>query len=345
MRLLYFGTLEWGCTSLQRAETLRGLVDSYYAVDNRRLLPEYTDRSWATRLAVRLCSPRLVRKHEELLVKEAAKVKPDCVWIDQGLLLSAQAVEAIRAAGARCVVHYTPDAIRAPGMGRVIHGALRAYDLCITTKKADLDFYRDQGARRVLFNYQAYDPAVHRPLLPPAPGAEEHRCDLVFVGQRMAEREQMLTELAAALPEAGLRVYGRGWEAAGRAGLSRAVRNQWLRGDDYAMALANARIGLCFLNTEVDDEYTTRSFEIPACGSFMLAQRSPAHEELYQEGAEADFFATGAELADKARRWLADEAARAAAAAAAHRKVVERDWTWSGRMKECLAAVEELLRP
>ena len=63
MRLLYFGTLEWGCTSLQRAETLRGLVDGYCAVDNRRLLPEYTDRSWATRVAVRLGSPRLVRRH------------------------------------------------------------------------------------------------------------------------------------------------------------------------------------------------------------------------------------------------------------------------------------------
>lgn len=343
MRILYFGTLEWGCTSLQRADGLRNLAGAFYAVDTRRLLPEYTERGALTRLAVRLGSPRLARRYAELLVAETARFRPDCLWIDQGLLLGRTALAAARAAGARVLVHYTPDAIGAPGMGRTIHSALAAYDLCITTKRADVPSYRALGARRILFSYQGYDPAVHRPLPPPAAGAAEHRCDLVFVGQRMREREGFLLALAAALPEADLRIYGRGWETAGRGGLARAVRNRWLRGDDYALALSNARLGLCFLNTEVGDEYTTRTFEIPACGALMLAQRSPAHEELFRDGAEAVLFGDAGELVAAARRWLADESTRARVAAAGHRRVAAADCTWRGRMRECLEEVARVL--
>ncbi len=344
MRMLYYGTLDWGSTSLQRSECLRRIATEFYAVDNRQVLPEYHNRPILTRIRMRVGSRTLVRRYGALLVRETERFRPDCVWVDQGILLSGAAVRRTKAAGSRVAVHFSPDAVDAPGTGLVHHRAIPSYDLCITTKHRDVDRLQALGSQQTHFSYQGFDSRIHRPVLPPVPGAADDVCDIVFIGQRMREREEFLTHLARELPEVDVRVYGRGWDSVRRGPLDRCIRNRWLRGDDYASALSNARIGLCFLNTEVQDDYTTRTFEIPACGSFLLAQRSPTHEELFLENEEAAFFSSMEDLVIQSRRWLANEAARMKAAKAAHHKVIENDWSWEARMRGCVKEVETLLR-
>ena len=54
MRLLYVGTLEWGCTSLQRYEALRALAGHAYALDLRADPNRLFDRRIAIALGAML---------------------------------------------------------------------------------------------------------------------------------------------------------------------------------------------------------------------------------------------------------------------------------------------------
>jgi spore maturation protein CgeB len=55
---------------------------------------------------------------------------------------------------------------------------------------------------------------------------------------------------------------------------------------------------------------TTKAFEISATGVFMLAKCNPVHLALFEEGKEAEFFASDDELRDKIGFYFRHDAAR-----------------------------------
>jgi spore maturation protein CgeB len=107
----------------------------------------------------------------------------------------------------------------------------------------------------------------------------------------------------------------------------------------YTKAICATRINLGFLRRLNRDQQTDRSVEIPACGGFMLAERSDEHRRLFVEGIEAEFFSSPEELVEKTRFYLADETRRAAVAQAGRRRCLESDYTHLNRVRFMLADV------
>jgi spore maturation protein CgeB len=100
-----------------------------------------------------------------------------------------------------------------------------------------------------------------------------------------------------------------------------------LRGDDFARACSAFKINLAFLRKLNRDQQTTRSVEIPACGGFMLAERTPEHLRMFAEGEEAEFFSSVEELAAKCRRYIDDSAARESIARRGHERCIRDDYS------------------
>jgi hypothetical protein len=125
--------------------------------------------------------------------------------------------------------------------------------------------------------------------------------------------------------------------------LAQAHQGNEVYADDYARALTGSKIGLGFLRKVCPDQHTTRTFEIPACGSLLLADRTDEHREFFEEGREAEFFGSREELLDKIKFYCANDDARTRISRAGYERCISGKYDYVHRMETALAGVYRAL--
>jgi spore maturation protein CgeB len=113
-------------------------------------------------------------------------------------------------------------------------------------------------------------------------------------------------------------------------------------GARYPLALACSKIALGLLSKRIPETTTTRSFEIPAMGVFMLAERTDDHLALFREGIEAEFFGSDDELHEKIGFYLSHDNARRKIAAAGRDRCVQSGYAARSQIEKVLARLASL---
>lgn len=170
------------------------------------------------------------------------------------------------------------------------------------------------GARRVIFADNGYDPLTHHP----ASSNGTLKYDVGFVGTFEADRAQLISDLGRA--GISVTIHGNGWQQLRRTQPPGLTFKPAALAEDYAATISATRIDLGFLRKANRDLQTSRSVEIPACGGFMLAERTSEHQGMFREGVEAEFFEGFDELLAKVQEYLNDEPLRREVAAAGRQR-------------------------
>ena len=121
--------------------------------------------------------------------------------------------------------------------------------------------------------------------------------------------------------------------------LARAYQGREIYADDYARALTGSKIGLGLLRNVCPDQHTTRTFEIPACGSLLLADRTEEHQEFFEEGREAEFFASSEELLDKVKFYYSNEFSRERIARAGYERCIRGGYAYCASPQRCTSRI------
>jgi len=241
----------------------------------------------------------------------------DLAWVDKGVYLWPETVALLRTQCAK-LVHFTPDTAFHANRSRHFFRAAAQYDLLVTTKSFEIKQYQAIAKQdRLLLTTQAYDARLHHP----STGVAK-RTAACFIGHCEPDRENcMRILLAAGVP---LRLGGPGWHrfAARHAGDPRLTYlGPGIFGADYVAEYSMAAVGLGLLSKRFPELHTTRTFEIPACGTLLATERTADTTRFFNED-EALFFDGYDDLAKRLSALLEKPEEIAAIAHRGHRRVL-----------------------
>lgn len=360
MKILFLGEIGAGQTSRMR---MRAMTRLGHAVQGVNTVEPWRRSSWLQRqLQRRLTFGLIVRDINKAILSAAREMKPDLVWAEKQEFLWPDTVRSVRANGAK-IIHFTPDPYFSLSWKRtrLMDAAIAEFDVLVYCKSYEAKNYGSIG-KPTVYMPLGYCDEVHRSL--PSDDSQ-WKCRVGFLGGWEPRRERILHALAAAGLELKFRGFGWDFLQDGRWTLRRQIIMRQLAGadgfrvhhdpllaaahmggeiygDDYARALTGAAIGLGFLRTICADQHTTRTFEIPACGSMLLADRTEEHREFFEEGREAEFFSSEDELQDKASFYASDEDARRRIAGAGRQRCITGRYAYIHRVYDALKAVAAL---
>jgi spore maturation protein CgeB len=357
MKILYLGEIDPGQTALMRMRALERLSHSVLGVHTSG---PWKRASWGMRqLQRRIHRGSIVEEINSTIMSAARQFKPAVVWADKQEFLRAETVEELRKLGAR-TVHFTPDPYFSLTWKRtrLMDEAMEAFDALVYCKSYEREQYEALG-KPAVYMPLGYCDQVHRPL--PSDDAR-WGCAVGFLGGWEPRRERLLHGIAATGVD--VKIWGGYWDflregkwtlrqhiilrqLAGKDSfrfhsdelLARAHQGGEVYQDDYARALTGSKIGLGFLRKVCPDQHTTRSFEIPACGSLLLADRTEEHQKFFEEGKEAEFFSSGDELLDKVKFYCGNEPSRKRVADGGYKRCKEGGYAYVCRLR---AAFREL---
>jgi spore maturation protein CgeB len=337
LRTLFLGENWYGSCARACCYALRRLGCDVTDIDLQTITPQW--RQLSNRAIARLLRPRIVREYNQLILDCASQIRPDILLAFKGTAVTAATLRKLRFSGI-ALYNYFPDTIPSE-QGNILADAIHEYDCVFYTKKFwDANPPDGLGKRRLVFLPHGYDPDVHRIMELDARDVSELTQDVTVIASHTSYKEKLLRGLVGLMPDLDLHIYGDRWTYPPRAPeLRRHIRGMALAGSRYAKGIGAARINLAITSwtgrIEVD-ETTTRTFEIPACGGFMLHERTPELLELYEEGREVACFGSVEELASKIEYYLTHPVERDAIARSGHARCVPA-YSYDERMKQILA--------
>jgi spore maturation protein CgeB len=349
VKILYVGPDYLGSNGTCWRDAFVGLGCDVRTVDCERLLPWPV--SVPERVRARLGGrpgPRKVACLNEAIAAAVAEFRPQTTFFVQGRHVLPETLETAGRSGPT-VVYYNDDMFNPANQTFTFAATVRQADCLVTTKSFNVAELQRAGARRVLYLPNAFDPAIHFPARGAAAESAALAGDVAFIGTFRPERADFLARLAGALGDAVLNVWGGGWGKMDRpvywprrrrwAALRRRIRGAELWGAPMGQAVQANRIALGLLHHANRDLHTSRSFEIPGCGGFMLAERTAEHQAFFAEDREAVYFGSFDECRDKARYYLGHEAERAAIARAGHERCLRAGYRYVDRARTLLESL------
>ncbi len=295
------------------------------------------------RAARKVFGPKDLANTNKRLIETVEKESFDVIWIDKGTFILPKVLKYIKKATRTLLVHYNTDDImyKSHSLKNYIE-AITVYDVHFTSNPFNVSELHELGAKKVYFTENAYDDKMFRPVELSDEDKRRLGSDIFFIGHWEPKTEELICCLAKQrLP---ISVRGQNWhKARAQKILRNAIKSGPIWGQDYVKAICCGKIGLGIVSKWNRNLTAGRIFEIPACGTFLLAERTPSTKSLYVEGKEAAFFSNSEELLEKVKYYLSHDKERQAIAKAGHERCRTSQYLWKDRVREMMVQVEGIL--
>lgn len=335
LKILYIGPLAYGGTCIQRMWALQDLQYTVVGINTDVPVQSSNLLRFSHKVRKKFFLNNVIESINRKIIKSALSFHPNVVWVDKGLLVTSSTLRLIKLHFPKSIfVSFSPDDMMNPdNQTSSFLDCLPIYDYHVTTKSYNIDELKALGAKNVIMIDNSYCRRSHKPINLTDRERLIRGGRVGFIGYWEKERSDYLTFLAE--QNVSVRVWGP-WKRRAKYPPNLQVEGVVAWGDDYASTISAFDINLCFLRKVNRDLQTTRSIEIPACGGFMLAERSIEHLSLFQEGKEAVFFESKEELLEKVIYYSNHKDERQKIALAGYQRCINSGYSYSERLSRVM---------
>lgn len=271
------------------------------------------------------------------LLKKIERTNPDVTLVVKGSYIAPETLKRAKEDTKTILINYSTDnPFNRMTSNRNIVESIPYYDIYFSARKSAIPAIMEHGAKRAEFILFGYDPTIHFP--EETCNEEEEKkysCDVSFVGVCGKEREGILLELLRRF-NGTIKLYGGHYD-------NKVLREHWggfVYGREYRLALRYSKISLCLVRKANMDDHVMRTFEIPACQTFMAAEGTDIHKLLFTDGKDAALFDSSEELIEKLHYFMKNDDERRSIGYRGWEEITSGGNTYLDRLKEMIAIVE-----
>jgi spore maturation protein CgeB len=296
--------------------------------------------SMSSRIVRRLRRKKMLTLFNRDIVKEVQNFRPDLIVVMKGVDLAPETLHRIKeqTPGAiLCNVNYDDYFSGTPSnLFPDLKGIIPCYDWFFPSKKNNVLRLKELGAANVRYLPLGYDPCSHFPVRPTRAEYDEYKSQVAFIGTYTADRASSLELLSGY----DLSIWGTHWNRKYHGiKLKKAIRNRLACGMDFSRVVNSADININFLREENSDTHNLKTFELPACGGFVISQRSDELGEFFEEGEEIVTFGDLSEMKEKIEYYLRHRVERERIARGAYQRVRRERYTIRDRVETLLSII------
>ena len=325
LRILFIGPEFYGSISGALARAFRRLGHVVKIVDPERYVSS-AYKMPITKILRRLFRYIFLFEFGKEIVNQAEHLRPHFALVCKGTHVAPWVLRNLKKQRIY-LTNFYPDTTYY-NHGPLIPKCLGMYDHVFTTKRFGLkDLAERFNQRDAEFLAHGFDPGLHKPLPVTDEDLDRFGVEASFIGSWTPKKESYLAGLLKALPDLKLRIWGDLWGNATSPVLASSIVGMAVVGDNYPLAIQCSTINIALLleskcDASSGDQATTRTFEIPACGGFMLHERTEELRDYFIEGEEVACFSSLEEMVEKIRYYLAHDEERERLRLAGHRRCV-----------------------
>jgi spore maturation protein CgeB len=282
MKALYIGQAELGSTSRMRFEILEGLLNSEIKLINISDLINSSGKI-SKSIGWRFFFGPLIWKINSLIKKEVCQNQQsyDLIWVDKGVFIYSELLIKIKRK-TNLLIHYTPDTAFYENNSRFFRKGIDIYDYLITTKSFEIIEYKNRvNENKIIYLSQGFNANVHYPRV----DFQEKSDSITFIGLCEPYREHILTKLV----HNGFSIIlgGHGWSSFLKKNKQYNSKIKFIGesilNNQYAHAISQSKFALGLLSKKFPEFHTTRTFEIPACGTCLITEENQEINEFFQD--------------------------------------------------------------
>jgi spore maturation protein CgeB len=263
-----------------RADNLRSILKDWDTKLVDTNIPFKKQSRFSQSIGFRYKRGPLIRLINNYILSQIEGDKYELIWVDKGVYITERTTQSLKIRTTN-LVHFTPDTAFKHNFSIHFRKSIPYYDFLITTKSFEREQYLGYIPEyRLLLTTQGFDNQIHKPFYE---FENKNNC-VVFIGLCETARSNVIQNLID--NKIHVKLAGYKWIKF----VSRNSSNPYLEyvgpsliGHDYSRLISSSLFSIGFISKRFPELHTTRTFEIPACGTALLTERNIETASFFED--------------------------------------------------------------